>query len=43
MLLIIYKLKDFLNNIMWNTKPVYVVLSYIIKQLINKAEKIAYF
>jgi hypothetical protein len=43
MLLIMCKLKDFLNNIMWNTKPACVVLGYIIKQLVDKAERIAYF
>jgi hypothetical protein len=43
MLLIIHKLKDFLNNIVWNTKLACVVLGYIIKQLVDKAEIIAYF
>jgi hypothetical protein len=43
MLLIIYKLKNFLNNIVWNTELACVVLGYIIKQLVNKAKKMAHF
>jgi hypothetical protein len=43
MLLIIRELKDFSNNIVWNTKPACVVLGYIIKQLVYKAEKKAHF
>jgi hypothetical protein len=43
MLLIIRELKDFSNNIVWNTEPACVVLGYIIKQLVNKAERMAHF
>jgi hypothetical protein len=43
MFLIMRKLKDFSNNIMWNTEPACVVLGYIIKQLVNKAERMAHF
>jgi hypothetical protein len=43
MLLIMRKLKDFSNDIVWNTKPACVVLGYIIKQLVNKVKRIAHF
>jgi hypothetical protein len=43
MLLIMRELKDFSNDIVWNTELACVVLGYIIKQLVNKAERMAYF
>jgi hypothetical protein len=43
MLLIMRELKDFSNDIVWNTEPACVILGYIIKQLVNKAERMAYF